>query len=593
MSEVLGVNKSVLGQKWVIKKFDPKKVEELVKNGIANENMAKMLVSRGVDLSNIGFYMQPALRDMPDPFLILTDADKAAKRIADAIVNKEKIAIFGDYDVDGATSTSLMYKFLKHVCDEDVIAKIPEREDGYGPTPAAMEDFVQQGVKLIITVDCGTSAFEAFEAVPNTDIVVIDHHEQDGSLPNVVALVNPKRQDEKVNELTLKFRPRDMAAVGVVFMVLIGLNRELRQRGWYSNNHSEPDLRMWLDMVALGTICDVMKLQGLNRLFVKYGLYCLSKGYNKGLAYLCNNSKIKGDITEHHLGYAIGPRLNAGGRIGHASLGMKLLCAQNEEEAQVIALQLDELNVQRRQLCEEIFRQAITLVESGPDEPIIFVHGREWHPGVIGIIAGKLKERYKRPALVMCGVGDDCHGSGRSVPEFDLGACILAAKEKGILTNGGGHTLAAGFSVPEERKNEFKKFLIESMHDRAVSIVENPEYEIDAVFNLREVNWSLLQYIKKMEPFGEGNPEPRIAVADVIICNAKIVGSGHIACYIKGAAGQTGISAIAFNVADTELGVMMMRSKGELFHIVGYVQADTYNGQTSIQFIIEDIALAN
>lgn len=586
---VLGVECSLTDKRWVANDADPDAVAAIVRTGAVNEVVARLLAGRGVLPENVAFYLTPSFKNnLPDP-LILKGADKASERIAKAVTNGEKIGVFGDYDVDGATSTSLMVRFLNAVGCADVAPRIPEREEGYGPTPEAMRDFIADGVKLIVTVDCGTSAFEALDAAKGTDVVVIDHHEPDVVLPDVCAVVNPKRLDEPLDNPC-----RHMAAVGVVFMVLIAVNRLLREQGWYTPDRPEPDLRQWLDLVALGTVCDVVRLRGLNRLFVKAGLSCMARGSNKGLSVLREVSKVKDAPTAFHLGYLMGPRLNACGRIGRAGLGMKLLCAKDEAEAREIAAKLDELNTLRRQMCEEIYKQAIGQVESAAEpQEVIFAYGKDWHAGVIGIIAGRLKERYNVPALVMSGADVQIHGSGRSVAGYDLGAAILAAKEKGILTAGGGHTLAAGFSLMPEKLDEFKAFIPDyfAMH----KTVDKPanDYIIDSVVDIGAVSWDLVQTVSSMEPFGEGNPEPRFAVADVAVASAFPVGSGHVSCTFVGRNGRTRLRAIAFNAADSDLGVSLLNHKGALFHVAGYLRPDTYRGEGNVQLIIEDLARAS
>jgi len=586
---VLGVENSLTDRRWVANDADPDAVAAIVRTGAVNEVVARLLAGRGVLPENVAFYLTPSFKNnLPDP-LILKGADKASERIAKAVTSGEKIGVFGDYDVDGATSTSLMLRFLKAVGCADVVPRIPEREEGYGPTPEAMRDFIADGVKLIVTVDCGTSAFEALDAAKGTDVVVIDHHEPDVVLPDVCAVVNPKRLDEPLDNPC-----RHMAAVGVVFMVLIAVNRLLREQGWYTSERSEPDLRQWLDLVALGTVCDVVRLRGLNRLFVKAGLSCMARGGNKGLAVLREVSKVKDVPTAFHLGYLMGPRLNACGRIGKAGLGMKLLCAKDETEAREIAAKLDELNTLRRQMCEEIYKQAIGQVESATEpQEVIFAYGKDWHAGVIGIIAGRLKERYNVPALVMSGTDVQIHGSGRSVAGYDLGAAILAAKEKGVLTAGGGHTLAAGFSLMPEKLDEFKAFILDYFATHKTVDKPANDYIIDSVVDIGAVSWDLVQTVSSMEPFGEGNPEPRFAVADVAVASAFPVGSGHVSCTFVGRNGRTRLRAIAFNAADSELGVSLLNHKGALFHVAGYLRPDTYRGEGNVQLIIEDLARAS
>ncbi|MBO4643728.1 MAG: single-stranded-DNA-specific exonuclease RecJ [Alphaproteobacteria bacterium] len=585
----LGVEKSLTSQFWAAQEVPADIVAEIVRASGVPEIVARLLALRHVKPENVSFFLQPSFRNhLPDPY-ILHDMEKAAERIAQAVLNNEKIGVFGDYDVDGATSSALLTQFLSEL-KADIITRIPEREEGYGPSETAMREFIDAGVSLVITADCGTSAFDELALLTRqkVDVVVLDHHEQDVRLPEVTAIVNPKRIDEPLDNPC-----RQMAAVGVVFMTVIAVNRLLREKGFYARI-PEPQLMDFLDLVALGTVCDVMALRGLNRLFVKTGLSVMAQRKNKGLSVLSDLSKIKNKPTAYHLGFVIGPRLNACGRIGSASLGMKLLCAEDETEAAEIAEKLEELNVLRRQMCEDIFKQAIGQIESSDSHrSFVFVYGKGWHPGVVGIIAGKLKERYHIPALVMALDDDELRGSGRSVEGLDLGAAVLAAKEKGILTAGGGHAMAAGFSLKIDRAEEFQKFLEDYFQTHRCEKQPAPDYRIDSVIDIGAVGGQLLQTLTAMEPFGEGNPEPRFAIPDVAVSSVRVVGSGHVSCSLVGRNGKSRIKAIAFGAADSIIGASLLKHQGALFHAAGYIRPDTYRGGDTVQFVIEDLAAAN
>ena len=586
---VLGVESSLTSQFWTAREAQADVVAEIVRSAGVSEIVARLLATRHVKPENVSFFLNPSFRShLPDPY-ILRDMEKAAERIAQAVLNKEKVGVFGDYDVDGATSGAVMTQFLTSLGVE-IVPRIPEREEGYGPSIVAMHEFIDARVSLVITVDCGTTAFDELKLLTEQkiDVVVLDHHEPDVNLPEVCAVVNPKRLDEPEDHPC-----RQMAAVGIVFMAVIAINRLLREKGFYLQR-PEPQLMNFLDLVALGTVCDVMALRGLNRLFVKTGLSVMAQRKNKGLAALSDLFKIKEKPTTYHLGFVIGPRLNACGRIGNASLGMKLLCAANENEAAEIASHLDELNTLRRQMCEDIYKQAIGQIEASEEKVnFVFVCGEGWHPGVIGIIAGKLKERYNVPALVMAKEGDDLRGSGRSVEGMDLGAAVLAAKEKGILTGGGGHTMAAGFSLKAERAEEFKSFLNEYFQTHQSEKQKNADYMVDAVVDIGAVGGSLLQAMAAMEPFGEGNPEPRFAIPDVAVSSVRVVGPGHVLCSLVGRNGKSRIRAIAFGAADSIIGTSLLNHKGALFHVTGCIRPDTFRGGDSVQFVIEDLAFAN
>lgn len=588
-SAVLGVEKSFTSRTWVAREADADLTAEIARRSGVSEIVARLLAGRGVRPDDVDFYLSPRLAaHLPDP-CILKDMQKAAERVAEAVSGKEKIAVFGDYDVDGATSSSVLVQFLRAVSDAETVVRIPERDEGYGPTAEAMETFANGGATLIVTVDCGTTAFDALEGVAKTtDIIVVDHHEPEVRLPSVYALVNPKRLDELADNPC-----RHMAAVGVVFLLVVAVNRILRQRGFYCGGKTEPDLRRWLDLVALGTVCDVVRLRGVNRLFVKSGLMHMARRHNKGLAVLSELSGIKEAPTAYHLGYVLGPRLNACGRIGQAGLGMKLLCAADEAEAREIASRLDELNVLRRQMCEEVLKQAIFQIESrDEDAPLIYVWGKGWHSGIIGIIAGRLKDRYRRPAMVMSVEGGEVRGSGRSVAGLNMGAAVMAALERGILTRGGGHAMAAGFSLTEDNLPVFKAFLEDYMKTHTDGEIKDDDYLIDGVVDVGAVGGDLLETLAGMEPFGEGNPEPRFAVADVAVSYVQVRKGGHVSCTLVGRDGRSRLRAIAFRAADSEIGQVLLKSKGELFHMAGLIHADTFRGAGQAQFIIEDIAPA-
>ena len=583
---VLGVERSLTSQFWTAREAEEDVVAEIVRCAGVPEVVARLLAGRHVKPENVSFFLHPSFRShLPDPYILL-DMKKAAQRIAQAVLNGEKIGLFGDYDVDGATSGAVMTRFLRYL-GASVVTRIPEREEGYGPSIIAMQEFIDAAVSLVITVDCGTSAFEPLKLLTEhkIDTVVLDHHEQDGVLPDVCAVVNPKRTDEPQDNPC-----RQMAAVGIVFMAVVAVNRLLRENGFYANR-AEPDLMSFLDLVALGTVCDVMPLRGLNRLFVKTGLSVMAQRKNQGLSVLSDTAKIKDKPTAFHLGFVIGPRLNACGRIGNASLSLKLLCADDKAEAVEIAQHLDDLNTLRRQMCEEIYKQAIGKIESSDEHgSLLFIFGEDWHPGVIGIIAGKLKERYKLPALVMARDGELLHGSGRSVEGMDLGEAVLAAKEKGILVAGGGHALAAGFSLKAEQAEEFRLFLEEYFQTHHSQQQKNEEYIVDSVIDIGALDGKLLKTLSAMDPFGEGNPEPRFALPEVAVTSCRIVGNGHVSCTLVGRNGKNRVRAIAYHAADSIIGTSLLNHQGALFHVAGYLRPDTFRGADNVQFILEDMA---
>lgn len=586
MDETSENEKSLGGNRWKVVPVNERIIESISQKYQLPYLVARVLYLRGIREEEISNYICPKLQTLlPDPSC-LKDMDKASSRIADSIEKKEKIAIIGDYDVDGATSSSVLRLYLESVGINPLI-HIPDREEGYGPSKMAIDEFAAQGVDLVITTDCGTTAFETFEYAKEKKmpIIVLDHHEAEVKLPDVYALVNPKRLDETCEVEYLKY----MAAVGVVFITIVGINRELRRRGFFGSNNPEPNLLQWLDLVALGTVCDVVPLKGLNRAFVKQGLKVMSLRNNLGIRALADKSGINEAPTAFHLGYVLGPRINACGRVGDSELGNKLLCMKDETQAQILAEKLDEFNRQRKEIENYVLLNAIEMLEGTPQNyPIAFVAGHDWHQGVIGIVAGKLKERYNLPSFVMSIEADEVKGSARSIPEVDLGALIISAKEQGLLTKGGGHTMAAGFSLNEDKIEAFKEFVGEYVSNKIGKEAIVPIIDIDGELELSGATLDLAEKLEMLEPYGSGNAEPKILLHRVRINKASIIGSGHVKCFLGSDSGGS-VKAIAFRVADNDMGQAMLNAKGEIFDVVGVLRKDSWQGRNSVQFIIEDI----
>ncbi len=584
MRACLENEKSLGGNLWKFLPVDEKRAELISQKYDLPYLIAKIVSSRGITAEDAGNFLYPKLQNLlPDP-CCLKDMKKAAERMAAAIIGREKIGIIGDYDVDGATSTSVLRLFLEQNGIKPFV-HIPERDEGYGPSRQAFDEFSALGVNFVVTVDCGTTAFEAFSyaAEKGFEIIVLDHHEAEVRLPSVYALVNPKRLDEENDYKYLQY----MAAVGVVFMTVVAVNRELRSRGFYKNR-PEPDLMNLLDLVALGTVCDVVPLLGLNRAFVRQGLKIMARRQNIGLKALIDKSGISEAPGAFHLGYVLGPRINACGRVGEASLGNRLLCADNENEAEILAGKLNEFNAQRKEIEAYVLLDAIEKLEGTPQKyPIAFVFGEDWHQGVIGIVAGKLKERYNLPAFVLSIEADEVKGSARSVPGIDLGALILAAKEKGLLTKGGGHMMAAGFSLNKDKIEEFRIFAGEYVKEKLGSEEIVPVLEIDGQLDLAGANVGLAEKMELLEPFGSGNNEPKLLLPSVKINKPSVVGNGHVRCFLSSANGGS-LKAMAFRVGDTELGKALLAPEGGLFDVVGVLRRDNWQGRNSVQFIIED-----
>ena len=589
---VLGVEESLSKKKWVHRGADERLIAQMVQRFDFPEILARILVSRNISIDVLERFLYPTLRnDLPNPET-LKDVTKTAERIADSVERGEVIGIMGDYDVDGATSSALLKLFLQSTGTKTQTF-IPDRDDGYGPNAKKMQEFYDAGIRLVATVDCGMTAFEPidFGTKLGLDIVIIDHHEPEKSLPNAYAVVNPKRLDEDVNHPC-----HSMAAVGVVFLVVVAINRILRQRGFYDDKIPEPDLRKWLDLVAFGTVCDVVPLKGVNRLFVKTGLKQVLTNQNIGLKALSQISKIKEQITSYHLGYILGPRVNAGGRVGKSDLGMRLLSTFDEIEAAMIANELEELNILRRTIESQVLEQALEQAQKDIDSgnPFLLVQGENWHQGVVGIVAGRLKERFNLPSFVLSVEGNDAKGSSRSIPGVDLGTLVITAMQKGILSRGGGHPMAAGFSLQADKIDDFRSFLKDYISSYCTVQADAPkELPIDGVLDINAVNLDLLNKISLLEPYGEGNEEPTFVIQDVLLVKTILTKNGHIICKFTGKGGGY-LDAVCFRAENTPIGQKLLSNMpGQHYHIAGLLRIDSWNGQNKVQLIMNDVALAD
>jgi len=549
------------------------------------EIVGRVLAARGVDAETAPRFLAPALRDwLPDPSAF-RDMDRAVARVLQAIQRGERVAVFGDYDVDGATSSALLHRFFR-AAGLDLVVYIPDRlSEGYGPNAAALRRLKDEGAAVVITVDCGITAFEALDsaATAGLDVIVLDHHEAEPRLPTAAAVVNPNRLDESDGFGYL-------AAVGVTFLFVVALNRALRAAGWYRDDRAEPDLLDWLDLVALGTVCDVVPLQGLNRAFVAQGLKVLAGRRNAGLRALADTAGVNERPDAYHLGYLLGPRVNAGGRVGEAGLGARLLASDDPAESGAIAARLDALNVERRAIERRVQDEAVAAVEVSGAGDCVVATGEGWHPGVIGIVAARLRERFDRPACVVALDGGIGKGSGRSVPGVDLGAAIIAARQKGLLIDGGGHAMAAGFTVDRSALPDFRDFLVERIGAAIARIGYVPSIGVDGLLAPGAATPQLVRQLARAGPFGAGNPEPRFALPSVRVGRADVVGDGHVRCFLGDAHGGS-VKAIAFRAAGEPLGDALLRTQGAVLHVAGHLRADNWQGRDGSQIIIEDGAL--
>jgi single-stranded-DNA-specific exonuclease len=582
----LGVERSLSGRRWLARTGDERLALALSQRLGLPELVGRVLASRGIGLDEAEGFLNPTLKELlPDPGH-LKGMDEAVARLVKAVTGGETIGIFGDYDVDGATSSALLNNALAAM---GAMARvyIPDRiREGYGPNAPALLALKAEGVGVVVTVDCGTTAFAPLEAAAQAglDMIVVDHHVGEAALPPALAVINPNRLDEDSPH-------GHMAAVGVAFLLAVGLNRGLKQAGWYETRPA-PDLMRWLDLVALGTVCDVVPLVGVNRALVVQGLKVMARRGNLGLAALADVAGVKERPDSYTLGYVLGPRVNAGGRVGEAELGTRLMSTGDPAEAAEIARQLDGYNKDRQEIEAAVLLDAIEQVESRPDDgrPLLVAAGENWHPGVIGIVAGRLKERYGRVACVVALEGGEGKGSGRSVPGLDLGSAVIAARQAGLLKAGGGHAMAAGFTVARERLDDLSDFLAERLQAQLDGELV-PLLELDGALDAGAAGIELVETLSQVGPFGSGNPEPRFAVAGARIAKADVVGSGHVRLMLSGAGGKR-LKAIAFRAADSEMGHALLSSAGAAFHLAGTLRVDTWQGNSSVQLIVDDAAFA-
>ena len=584
----LGVERSIGGRRWRARPASELTIREIARRMDLNEPLARALASRGITADTAENYLRPTLKaQFPDPSSFL-GMDEAARVLIDAFENDTKVIVFADYDVDGASSAAQLVRWWRAMGRELPIY-VPDRlTEGYGPSPAAFRHLREAGYELVVTVDCGAAAYDALTAAGEIglEVVVIDHHMMRETPPTARALVNPNQTGCGSGEGVL-------AAAGVTFVLLAALNREARRRGWFEGK-PEPDLRQWLDLAALGGICDVTQLVGFNRALAAQGLKVMSAWGNPGLKALLDVAGSKGPASVFHAGFILGPRINAGGRIGRADLGARLLSTDDPAEALSLAQELDALNAERKNVEAQIQEAAIANIEAGanfdPNAPAIVVAEEGWHPGVIGIVASRLRERYRRPVVVigLDRAADIGKGSGRSQPGVNLGRAIQTAFDEGLLLAGGGHAMAAGLTLRPSAIPEFRAFLCERLAAEMVEAEAEDALEIDALVTPGAAARPLYDAFRAMEPFGPGNPEPLFAVADVRVERVTPMRGGHLRCTLMGGGGAS-IRAIAWRSADTPIGQRLMAGGGSL-HAVGKLKADDWNGRNTVELEIEDLA---
>jgi len=592
MSDSLSFQKA----RWELPDVDLHVVEQIVRQNDVPEIAARMLAGRGIAIDDVPAFLNPTLKDhLPSPFL-MAGMDAMASEVADAIAAGKKFAIFGDFDVDGATSSALLYRFFKH-CGVDAPIYIPGRlTEGYGPNTEALQRLRDDGAEVLFLLDCGTTAFDtvAEGAKMGLDIIILDHHEAEDALPDAKHVINPKRKDD---ESALDV----LAAVGVTFMAVIAINSKLREAGYYKNKDiDEPPLMGWLDIVALGTVCDMVPLLGVNRLFVRRGFEVMQNTQNVGLKELISVSKISAPYAPYHAGFILGPRINAGSRVHKSDLGARLLSTNSASEANEIAWTLNDCNDKRKAIQGEMEREAIAQVEAqGLDQyPLIFVASKTFHQGLSGLVAGRLKEKYGKPAVAVALIDEDdvCEGrgSGRSVAGIHIAQAFIDARNEGLITKGGGHAMAGGFSLSSDGIDAFREFLYAHIEKQAANNDANIVTKLDGIVTVRGASPDFVHLLQdSIGPFGQEFSEPLFVFQNVRVNKADIVGGSHIRVMLSDWEGGTWMKAMAFRAVGTPLGDALLRQGSAAFDVVGTLKIDNWTGVDKTEIHIRDAAYSS
>jgi single-stranded-DNA-specific exonuclease len=584
---VLGVARSAGGRTWRhrLDAIGEARASAMVERLNLDDTVARVLAGRGVDYETAPGFLDPTLKALlPDPSS-LTDMDNAADRLASAVIAGRKIALFGDYDVDGASTVALVTRWLRAL-GLDPISHIPDRLiEGYGPNADAIASLVAAGAEMLVTLDCGSTSRDILgqAAARGLEIVVVDHHQCDVELPAVAALVNPNRQDDLSGQ-------GHLCAAGVAFLTLVAANRELRRRGFFKGR-AEPDLRQWLDLVALATVADVVPLVGLNRAYVVRGLEVARRRSNAGLSALASIARLSGPMSPYHLGFILGPRINAGGRIGDAGLGARLLASDDPVEVERLAARLDELNKERQAIEAVMLAEAEASVDGqGEPGPVIVTSSPDWHPGIVGLIASRLKERFRRPAIAIAfDRGRFGSGSGRSVAGVDLGAAIRAAVDNGLLEKGGGHAMAAGLTIDEAKVDALRVFLAERLAAGVDRELARHDLDVDALVTAGGATPALVTRLEQAGPYGQGQPEPLVVLPSHRIVYADEINGKHLRVTVAAGDGTT-LKAMAFRAADDDIGRTILANRGRALHLAGSLGLDHWQGDAFVQLRIRDVA---
>ncbi|MEM8688241.1 MAG: single-stranded-DNA-specific exonuclease RecJ [Pseudomonadota bacterium] len=587
----LEVEQSVSGRSWMPRELSPRNAEAISQRTGLPELLGRVLAGRDVLAEGAEEFLAPSLRSlMPDPSS-LQDMDKAAARIAKAIKDKEQIAVIGDYDVDGTTSSTLLLQYLNSV-GRSADIHIPDRlKEGYGPNREAISRLKERGAELLVTVDCGIRSHDPLSHAQELGLeaIIVDHHQADEELPAAVAVVNPNRLDDVSGQ-------GHLAAVGVTFLLVVAVNRELRNAGWYEAEGLEaPDLLNWLDLVALGTVCDVVPLKGLNRAYVTQGLKMMSRRRNVGIAALSDTARLSRTPDVHALSFVLGPRLNAAGRLGRSELGISLLSATDRGPASQAAQELERLSKERQQIELELVEEAVAQAERSLGEtaslPVLVVAGKNWHPGVLGLVASRLKERFHRPSIAL-GLAEtgEATGSGRSILGVDLGASVARAVDDGILMKGGGHAMAAGMSLKNTDLGALRAFLEDDLREAAEVAMAEAALEVDGALSAGGATMELIDLLQKAGPYGAGNPQPIFAFPAHRIAYADLAGKDHVRCQLVAGDGAR-LQAIAFRSVGTDLGELLLSERQLPLHVAGRLVANDWGGSRKPQLLIDDVAI--
>ena len=577
---------SVSGKNWIFNKFlesDLKKYSEIYS---LNEIVARLLAIRKKNIDNVDLFLNPTIKNnLPNP-LKLKDMKNAINRTFETIKRNESIGIFGDYDVDGASSTALLVRYFS-LLDQNIKTYIPDRKkEGYGPSVEGFNNLINLGVKIIFTVDCGTLSYDPIISAKKKDIdvIVLDHHQSDVRLPEACAIVNPNRYDDtsKLNYL---------CAAGVCFMFLVALNKKLRDENWFEiNKIKEPNILNFLDLVSLATVCDVVPLIGLNRAIVKQGLKVLKKRSNLGLKTLYDLCKIESQPTTYDLGFALGPRINAGGRVGKSSHGVNLLISDDPKKTYQIALDLEKYNQERKSIEFVLSEKIHSEVKNFHNYPVLVLSGNNWHEGIIGIVAARIKEKYNKPTILISLDNKLGKGSARSVFGFDIGKQIIKASQLGILKKGGGHKMAGGFTIEKEKIDLFREFLIKNFIKTKIDSSENLNIHLDSVIAPSALNEEFYENINSLGPFGSGNSEPKFVIENLRVIRSDIIKNNHIKLLLCGKDGSV-FKSFAWNAINSPLESFLNKKNNKNFSAVGKLKLNEWRGKKNIEFIIEDIAL--